>query len=176
MERFCLSEQYNLRMGAHLNIQSTSILPLSEAEETKPFSGEKKKRKKRMNINRKRYLIGCKLEFDAGYLLLVDTDIERISKGVGSIKDGHYWVSESFLGIDISEACNIHNFDYVSKNYGRAHWDRRLLNNIDRIIKHNATSVSAIVTLGRYARARVYYAAVRAGGRAVFDIAKGYFK
>jgi hypothetical protein len=128
-----------------------------------------------MNAERKRKLFQLGLEFDAGYLLMSDEQINTICNGCGPIKETNGFIPQSFVGLDISEACNIHDYDYVTKDYGRADWDKRFLRNMNRIIDADK-GVSKAVTTTRKAKALTYYTIVRLFGGSVFRLAKEYFK
>jgi hypothetical protein len=129
-----------------------------------------------MNSNRKRYLVSHGLEYDAGYLIMSDEDIERICNGCGPIKETNYFIPQSFVGLDISEACHIHDYDYVMKPYGRKTWDQRFLRNMDAIIEYDAHKTNGFTTWLRRRKARAYYYCVRIAGGMVFDVAKDFFK
>lgn len=128
-----------------------------------------------MNAERKRKLFQLGLEFDAGYLTLSDEQIRTICNGCGPIKETNWFIPQSFVGLDISEACNIHDYDYVTKDYGRAKWDARFLRNMNRLIDADKGAPKATTKL-RKARAFIYYSTVRLLGGSVFKLAKEYFK
>jgi hypothetical protein len=86
-----------------------------------------------------------------------------ICNGCGT--KGFTWlVPDSMYGLDISEACNIHDFMYVVgvDEEDRAEADRVFKNNLFRIIE--AKSKWAIIKILRRRRAVTYYQAVRMFG------------
>ena len=85
-----------------------------------------------------------------------------------------WWVPDTIWGMDITPACNIHDFMYVCglNEDDRAKADRVFLNNIIRLIQ--AKTKSKIVSWLRRHRAKIYYEAVRLFGGVAFWAGKNH--
>ena len=75
-------------------------------------------------------------------------------------------IPDSILGVDITQACQIHDWDYVQ---GKTEKDRRIADlNFLKNLKTLITAKSSIFNFLRLAIAGIYFAAVRAFGSPVF--------
>jgi len=99
------------------------------------------------------------------YKKLKQHEKENICNGCGA--KGGVSVPSTFYGLDISEACNIHDFMYLTGKTieDKAEADRIFLNNMTRIII--ARSNCFMKTL-RLMRAKTYYNAVKYFGGSAF--------
>jgi hypothetical protein len=80
---------------------------------------------------------------------------------------GDYLVPDKILGVDVTEACRIHDFQYglfsqVSSEEDRARADRIFLNNMLRIVRHHSKGKWRL--RARQVIAYVYYKSVRKFG------------
>ena len=102
-----------------------------------------------------------------GYKKLSPIEKGRICNGCGA--KGGFGVPSTFYGLDMTEACQVHDYMYFigRTNADKEEADRTFLNNLNRIIE--ARSYFFLKPM-RYARAKEYYLAVKYfGGSAFWD-------
>ncbi len=107
-------------------------------------------------------------ELDASYTYKRATPEERASRcnGCGTKGLGGWLVPDTLWGLDITEACNIHDWDYWEgrTEEDKINADSRFLDNMLKVIQEGTWILRPI----RRARAMLYYSAVRDGGDAAF--------
>lgn len=97
----------------------------------------------------------------------------RVCNGCGTKGLGGWLVPDTLFGLDISEACDIHDWRYAEG----ASWgekdvaDREFLSNMLTIIRAETGLIAALLRPFRLHRANAYFNAVRVFGRAAY--AKG---
>lgn len=103
------------------------------------------------------------------YWRLTRCDREALTNGCGTKGLVGILVPDSLLGLDISAACDIHDYMYFA-GYGIAGKetaDRTFLNNVLRIIAVESTAGTLVITIRRWLAMR-YYKAVRDFGGPAF--------
>lgn len=95
---------------------------------------------------------------------------DQLTNGCGTGGWKSDLVPDSILGVDISEACNIHDWMYVmgSTIAAKDEADRTFLNNMLRLINEDAGALSGILRPLRRAIAWGYYEAVHKFGGPAF--------
>jgi hypothetical protein len=107
------------------------------------------------------------------YRLATAHDIARTCNGCGTKGLGGWLVPDTLFGLDIGEACDIHDWRYSEGTCWRdkdvADWE--FLSNMLTIINANTGWLAYLLRPFRIHRAWAYYEAVRAFGRSAY--AKG---
>lgn len=95
-------------------------------------------------------------------------DRERVCNGCGAKGWQRYLIPDTFYCLDISEACNIHDWMYAKGQTIEDKWraDRVFLNNLERLIQ--AAGGPWLLRFLRRRRAVKYYAAVDLFGGPAF--------
>jgi hypothetical protein len=114
---------------------------------------------------------GLKLYSPPSYKRLTPEARAEIINGCGAANARFDFIPDKIYGLDISEACNIHDYMYhiaEPTNEAKIEADRIFLNNLLRIIEFYTTS--SMLKKLRRSRAKKYYKAVKAyGGPAFWD-------
>jgi hypothetical protein len=96
------------------------------------------------------------------------TDLSSIINGCGTNDWKGELIPESFLGLSITPACNIHDWMYYygENNQDKEEADRVFLNNMVRIINNDSDDI--FLKIARLAEAKIYHEMVKDFGRAAF--------
>lgn len=112
-----------------------------------------------------------KLYSPPSYKRLTSEERDEIVNGCGAAGAKFDFIPDNIYRLNISEACNIHDFMYhiaEATNEAKIEADRIFLNNLLRIIEFNTKSPT--LKKLRRSRAKKYYKAVKAyGGPAFWD-------
>lgn len=109
-----------------------------------------------------------KLESSSVYKQIFAFQKKNICNGCGAKGIGGYLVPDTMWGLPVTEACNIHDYDYhlgrCKENKDKA--DLRFLRNLDTLIEFHTDNT--ILKYLRFSRARVYYNVVKYFGKSAF--------